>query len=1181
MEWTIVFKALAPLVGRAAASSASTVLLTWRVAFSAKRRAKKKGIQVKYFALRRFIIGQQIFELFEAPSTERMDVLAPALRNCIKQSIHADLESVEGLLAVLATSYVDSLPPSQATRIEGEATRRHVTDELANTHERNAEAGDFETMSAHLNPFRAEEARRILPQWPALSRAVTAITTAGDRTQLFSDWLIHRPDWLSKAPATVLCWLSSTAQDYGGSHAAHEFLREAISAGATPRSYWLAKATLTSPASHDKAVEQLEQARDHPLGAALWANLHGHNGEAIEQISIWAPEHQEDQATKQLILAHLLSATNDMDNAIDAALRGYHENGSAGCALFAAKLILGRGSLRQHPNFMGDLSRGLELAEAARASRRIWGGDSAEAVLTVISAYKLLGSPEQAWLTGTAVPEGSATIIEANDVRVLTEMAMTAAETGMTLRAKELLPRIPAGIEKDQVQALVSEAESGSAISLWINVLNSTADPSEAVGAGIRLAHEGQAIEWPAWIVKDYASEADDIDLVSALYRDVPGAVPKARARAATSRQVFHGLMSFLASREDYAAAAALAEIGGGRWNDPEAWLSAAQLHLKAGDQPSSIAAAEQAILVGGQAWLRSRSARIILIEVHSDRGQWDRALIEATRLLESEPDGNDVKWAFLTCQFMTSDYEGAWNSFVRLGEPSPRTLGDVNTWLQLHSQFAADLEFLNEAEILSEQWPDNERLRAAIVLSMMQARAKPETDDQVQQYRNLLDGFVADFPESSMIRSVTVDDDNPFEAIKEMLPDPVLRDEALQPIFKGELPVGMATHLSGKSYAEVCLVRVAGKVFAGEPNKLDLDVDAVMNSLEKRVVIDTTALSTLAILGPETAREWLGLFSSVLVPTEAIHDGHAAVRSLSGLSTTSIGIDKDSGGPRIHEISDEEAALLLERARILLGIGRELVSIPHPEITELERLESEKNDFQWLLALDLAKMLGLPFWCDDRALRNLAESVGVQSFGTPALLAAFRKMGSPSLPLVETYEAQLVHNYYTGFRFDPSVMELAGTMDAWRPLGTAAAISDSGPTTSPEQQINFVLKALRHCKDDPEAVQIWVASVSTWLGSVSPDPEVAADNLRVWFSTLLRQEWINSSSLPHVLAGLRSVGSERTDLGVLVPEVLGQLYTDVAEQTNHAVASGYIRELTRLAPTDDRRGVLRRIIAL
>ena len=665
MEWAIVFKALGPLAGRAVASSAPILFLSWRVALATKRKVKKKGIQVKYFALRQFIDDQRIFELFDTPSNERMDALAPALRNCIKKSDHGDSETVAGLLAVLATSYVDSLPPSQATRVEGEATRRHVTNELANVHERNAEARDFEAMIAQLNPFRAEAARRILPQWPALSRAVTAIVTAHDRPQLFSDWLVTRPDWLADAPAPVLCWLSSTAQDYGESRVAHEILREAIAAGASPRSYWLAKATLASPLSHDEAVEKLGQARDHPLGAALWANLQGDNSEAIEQIQTWAPPLQEDQATKQLILAQLLSGTNDMDSAIDAALRGFEENGSAGCALYAAKLLLGRGSLRQHPNFMRDLSRGLELAEAARASQRIWEGDSAEAALTMISAYKLSGSPEEAWRTGTAAPEGTATIIESNDVRVLTETATTAAETGMIQRARELLPRIPAGLGRDQVEALVTEAESGSAISQWVNVLTSTSDPLEAVNAGLRLAHQGQTIDWPAWVLKDYASEAADIDLVSALFREVPGTLPKTRARAATSRQVFHGLMSFLSSREEYAAAADLAEIGGGRWNDPEAWLSAAQLHLKAGEQTSSIAAAEQAILVGGQAWLRSRSARILLIEIQSSKGQWDRALIEATRLLESDTDGNPAKWAFLTCQFMTADYQGDRKSVV------------------------------------------------------------------------------------------------------------------------------------------------------------------------------------------------------------------------------------------------------------------------------------------------------------------------------------------------------------------------------------------------------------------------------------------------------------------------------------------------------------------------------------
>lgn len=1183
MEWAIVFKALGPLAGRAVAAAAPSLFRSWQVAFETKKRAKKSGIRVKYFALRSFIVDRRIFELFDKPSSEGMDAVAPALRNCIRQHSQGEPETVAALLAIMGTAYVHSLPPSQASRFEGEITRRHVTSEVSKLHERNAETRDFEAKCDLLNPFRAEEARRILPQWSALPRAVAAIVAANDRTQLFEDWLANRPGWLVDAPASALCWLSSAAQDYGASHAAQELLGEAIAAGASPRSYWKAKAALASPLSHKEAEEQLGQARDHPLGAALWADLQGDQNAAIDQIRTWEPMSQEDQATKKLILAQLLSSTNDMERAIDAAVEGYDQHGSPGCALYAAKLFVGRGSLRQHPNFMRDLARGLELAGAVRTSRRAWGGDSSEAVLTMISAYRLLGSPEQAWRTGTAAPEGSATTSESADVRVLTETARTAAELGMAQRANDLIPLIPAGSAKDQVEALLAEAESGfeSAISRWTKVLTSTSDPVDALNIGLRLAHHGQAVDWPAWITNDYSSDAADIDLISALFREVPGALPKARARAATSRQVFHGLMSFHVSREEYSAAADVAETGGGRWNDPEAWLSAAEIHLKAEDRDRAMEAAEQAIRVGGRAWLRERNARMILIEIRSARGQWDKALIEATRLLESEPDEDSAKWAFLTCQFMTSDYQGAWDSFVRLGAPSPRTPDDARIWMQLHSRYAPGPDYLYQAVLLAERWPENERLRAGIVISMMHSDAKPKTDDQVRQYQELLANFIADFPDSSHIRAVSVDENNPFESIKAMLPEPAGRDEALQPILKGELPLGLATHLSGKSYAEVCLVRGAGKVFAGNPTNLNNEVDVVIKNLDKRVVIDTTVLSTFALLGADLAREWLGLFSSGVIPTEAIHDAQSAVLSLSAMSTATIGIDKSSGGPRIHEISEKEAASRLERAVTLLAIGRELVTVPHPEIAELPRLKSMAHEFQWMLSLDLAKVLDLPFWCDDRVLRNVAESAGVQSFGTPALLEALRRNGLVGVSTVEAYEATLVHHYYTGIRFDPSVMDLAAELDSWRPLGTAAAISESGPTTSPEQQIRFVLRALRHCAGDPEAVQIWVGSIASWLNAVSPDTATAASNLRFWFSTLLQQEWINSSSLPHVLAGLRSAGSEKTDLAVLVPEVLGQLYADVAEQTNHVVAAEYVRELTRLAPAEDRSGVLQRIIAL
>ncbi|MBF4993281.1 hypothetical protein ITX31_04035 [Arthrobacter gandavensis] len=1183
MDWAIVFKALASLAGRAAGASVPGLIRSWRVAFESRRRAKKSGIEVRYFALRNFIDEWRIFELFNSPTTERMNEVAPALQDCIKPDGQSRSDMVPELLAIIADAYVRSLPPSEASRFEGEATRKHVTSEVSKLHVSSLNTLDIEANCALLSAYRAEEAHQVHKQWPALSRVLAAVVTAEDRNQLFHDWAANRPSWLVDAPVPVLCWLSSAAKDYGAVEAAQKFLHEAIAGGASPRSYWVAKAALAAPLSLEEARKKLGQAKDHPLSTALWSELNGSHHAAIEEIQTWKPVSQEDHATKKLILAQSLAAIDDEDRAIAVALEGHSEHGSSECALYAAKLLVRRGSSRQHPNFMRDLARALELAKAVRTSRRTWGGDSAEAVLTMISAYRLLGSPERAWRTGTVEPEGSATLREASDVQVLTETARTAAELGMDQRARDLAVLVPVGPSRDYIDAILTENESGfeSAIPFWTSALASTSDPTDALNVGLRLAHHGYAPEWPAWVTADYGSDVADIDLISALIRVLPGALQKARARAATSRQVFHGLMFYYISRKDYASAADVAETGGGRWNDPEAWLKAAEIWVQAEQRGRAIEAAEQAIRVGGTAWLGVKNARMILIESRSTERQWDEALIEATRLLEVEPNSGDAQWTFITCQFMTSDYQGAWESFERLGAPSPRNPGDAKIWLQLHSRYALDLGYIRPAASLAQHWPENEQLRAGIVLSMMHSNAKPETEDQVRLYQELLANFIADFPESSLIRAVSVDEGNPFESIKTMLPDPTSRHEAMEPILKGELPLGLATHLSGKSYAEVCLVRGAGKVFAGDLLNLENEIEVIGKNLNKRVVIDTTALNTFTILGAEIAREWLGLFSSGVTPTEAIHDAQGAVRSLSPRSTASIGIDAVSGRPRIYEISEEEAETRWNRATILLSIGRELISVPHPQTTELPRLKSTDKEFRWLLSLDLAKKLGLPFWCDDRVLRGLAADAGVPSFGTTALLESFRRNGFLSVNGVDAYEARLIHHYYAGIQFNSSVMELAAEMDGWKPLGTAAAISESGPTATPKQQIHFVLQALQHCAEDPEAVQIWVSSVASWLDSVSPDTPTAEANLRFWFSTLLEQKWIDSSSLPHVLTGLRLQTPRKTDLSALVPEVLGDFYTTVAAQTDHAIAAEYVRELIRLAPAEDQSGVLQRIIAL
>lgn len=1183
MDWSIVLKVLGPLAGRAAAAVAPSLLRTWKVTFEAKRRAKKDHIHVKFFVLRKVINEAEVFGTFHNPSSDNMDALVPILRKCIRQENISDTDRpVAVLLAILADAYVHSLPPAQASRFEGERTRGHVTTELAKLQDDNADDRNFEANCSFLNPYRAEDARALLPQWPPLARAVALIVAAENRGQLLRDWAGARPSWLADAPAPVLCWLASAALDCGASTAAQKLLAEAIAAGASPRSYWQARLVLSAPLSLEEAEEKLNQARDHPLASGLLANLHGDQPQALVQIRTWEPTSREAQAIKKLILAQILTANGDLEDALQTSLTGYEELGSTGCALYAARLLLERGSLRKHPAFMGDLAKGLELASSVRASRRVWGGDGAEAAVVMITAYKMMGSPEDSLRTGTAAPEGTATTVETADPRVRAETARTAAELGMTERARELMACMEDSPSRDRVEAILVETESGAqlAIPLWTRLLGSISEPVDALNIGLHLAHNGQEIEWPQWMREEHSADLGDIDLVSELFRSVPGALQKARARAATSRQVFHGLMSFHASKGSYAEAAEVAEAGGKRWNDPEAWLGAAEWHFKADDRDRAIQAAEQAVRVGGTGWLRERRARIILIESRSAQGQWDKALIEATRLFDIEPNNDSSKWAFITCQYMTADYEGAWESLRRLGPLSPRTADDARMWIQLYSRFAASMDFLQEATNFAEQWAGDEQLRATIVVSLIQSQVKPESENQSAQYQELFKGFIDDFPDSSIFRAITSDDDDPVESMRALLLEHLdSREDALKPILKGELPVGMATHLSGKSYGEVSLVRGAGKVFAGDPTTLDAEVELIRRNFDKHVVIDTTALSTLSLLDPQTGREWLGLFASGLLPLQAIHDLQTAAVSLSAKSTLSMSIDKASGALRFSEISDHEAARRAERAEAMLAMGKELDAVSHPEITQIPQLNAKGSHFHWLLALDLAKARSLAFWCDDRVLRGVAKSMGVKSFGTPALLETMRRDGLLTPSEVDLYEAELIHSYYTGIRFSPSVMELAAELDGWMPLGVATAASEAGPTTSPKDLITFVLRALRRCTARPEAIEAWVSVGAIWLDSVSADAESATDNLRLWFTNILQQEWVSSSSLPFVLAGLRSLTAQKADVGSVVPDVLGEYYGYLADRTDHATAAQYVRDLIQLAPASDRSAVLQRII--
>jgi hypothetical protein len=165
VDLAVVFKALAPIAARGAAVAAPNLFRSWVVAFDTKRKSKKLGLRVKYFALRSAIDKNEIFAAFHTRSEHHLETLSPILHSCIRD---AGPDAGVELLALLAAAYVHSLPPSQAVRLESEITREHVSTEVSSIREGIGDDRNFESNCELLSPFRAEAARSLHPHWPPL-----------------------------------------------------------------------------------------------------------------------------------------------------------------------------------------------------------------------------------------------------------------------------------------------------------------------------------------------------------------------------------------------------------------------------------------------------------------------------------------------------------------------------------------------------------------------------------------------------------------------------------------------------------------------------------------------------------------------------------------------------------------------------------------------------------------------------------------------------------------------------------------------------------------------------------------------------------------------------------------------------------------------------------------------------
>ena len=265
-------------------------------------------------------------------------------------------------------------------------------------------------------------------------------------------------------------------------------------------------------------------------------------------------------------------------------------------------------------------------------------------------------------------------------------------------------------------------------------------------------------------------------------------------------------------------------------------------------------------------------------------------------------------------------------------------------------------------------------------------------TEAQVVQFHELIDDFVARYPESDILRAYSAE--RPEELLEMMVAS--LRSRAehygdlVNEVRYGRLPYGALLWVrSDLPYTDVLLSVAADWLTAISPdrNQRGRETQAAVAALGGRVAADTS----VAALGIASDLDILRLgtaFGSVLVGDELIVDARWAVLGTRRPVAAVAGYDPVLGEPTMTEIDERQQQARVAKAESALEILSSWQSFISGPLPSLPRLE-EEGFRPWDASLRVAASAEVALWCDDIALRALAEAQGIPTFGTWALYEA------------------------------------------------------------------------------------------------------------------------------------------------------------------------------------------------
>ncbi|MFC9330776.1 hypothetical protein [Kitasatospora sp. NPDC057015] len=1056
---------------------------------------------------------------------------------------------------------------------------------------------DFPTGLSTLSPRARQTAQGLVSAWPAIERAVGLLHSVPEnRGALLQQWAGHLPGWMNQAPPDAFGWLGQVASDYDAHRAAVTFLQRCLDDGGFPREQWAALVVQQlSAAGEDQEARAFLAANadlDSPLLLALAALFDGDWNAALEHAAAVRPATETTRLLKAGVEAVALTKTGQ-DGAALACLRAADPDGIlSSVQLLIAQALLERADGRRSEHWLTEAHEAFSLAIKARDSRRRWFGDSVEPTVTALQAAQMCGDTATAWELTQEQPDGQATLREARDVRLLEHRALLAALTGRTGEARRLQNQVESVYVRAQVAAVTLERECSGQTQppqlqdAWQAVWDAATTDQEQLHAAMGMAECGSEPASLHHLEASYPEKVAEIRLIArALRSSGDGDLSALRANVTESPIIVILLAGRYEVNGNWEQGARTLRSGADYWRDAFMMAMAAKAYRHADLPAQTKECAREALELAGPDWAAQSKSEMyaLLVEAEFAEGHPDRAAGAARSMLALNPDDHDALWALTRCHVARGLVEEAWNALTQRGAPiEPRTKHEALLWVKLGAKYYDDPNFAGQALALMQRWPDDEELLGGFITALHVAAAgTPERwpEEFGNQLTQATERYLERFPDSSQFRAVQLGpDDDPLANIADELRQAYENTkEVRDKVTSGELPLGILTWAAGRTYTEASLRRAAGFVYARDAVADVAGDEAVAAAQNTRTVIDPTVAHTLALLDPGQAERLIGCLDEVITTDQLFQDALQAKESLALQTDLTLVWDAEEQRSGVLAEQADELDRLRSTAVRVVKLLRSTARVPHPELRRFPLPIAQRGE--WLTALDHAKEHGLVLWTDDRVLRSLARAEGVLGFGTLDLLDSMATTGQLGRDEVLLAKADLLRQYYVDIRFTNDVYTAAALADGWRAKAVADALSRPQTWTQPQPVASFVLGCIAHISEQhPQDITRWLATASAGLAQASA-PGTANQNLKTLAWQALTQTWTTTSSLPFILAGLRSGIAIRDDAGKPLEDALAQFYAALVARLGHESAASRLMRLFELSPDAERATAARAVL--